>query len=195
MVLNKLQGLFQKAPKVLRAGHPGLRHKADAVKISEITSPKIQRVVTEMRQVFSSPLTPLVGLAAPQIGHPLRIMAYQVTDKQLLKEKAMSPVPLTFLVNPELSILDQSPASSTVDYESCESIPHYNGLVSRADAVRVLAYDLEGNPITVNARGFLARVLQHEVDHLDGILYIDRMDTKSFRHDMYIDKYETYRRR
>lgn len=97
---------------------------------------------------------------------------------------------------------------------SCESIPNYNALVKRAGRVKVDALDLEGNKVTVNAAGFLARLLQHEMDHLEGLMYVDKMDTKSFRHDkviagsplafccqsyiisrsQYIDKYEVHRR-
>ncbi|KAJ3017208.1 Peptide deformylase 1A, chloroplastic/mitochondrial [Thoreauomyces humboldtii] len=197
--MNRLAGWLRRPPAVLRAGHPSLRMKsvanfqAEPVKVAELNSHKLERVVREMRTVFDSPYTPVVGLAAPQIGHPLRLIAYRLEDAKLLKESNMARVPLTFMVNPELSVTDRRPESEWVsDYESCESVPHYNAKVKRANEVKVQGLDLDGNPVTVNAKGFLAKVLQHECDHLEGQLYIDKMDPKSFRHDKYIDKYEVY---
>ncbi|TPX62069.1 hypothetical protein PhCBS80983_g00619 [Powellomyces hirtus] len=189
--MNRIAALFQKGPKVLRAGHPSLRLKADPVPPSDITSHKITRVITDMRSVFTSPYTPVVGLAAPQVGHPYRIIAYELSDSKLLAERKIARQPLTFLINPQLTIL--SPQHKwTEEYESCESVPRYNGRVKRAMEVKVEALDLEGKKVSIHANGFLARVLQHECDHLDGRLFVDIMDSKSFRADEYIDKYEVY---
>ncbi|KND01489.1 peptide deformylase [Spizellomyces punctatus DAOM BR117] len=190
---SRLTGWFRKAPTVLRAGHPSLRVKAEPIKVEDIPTQKIQRVIREMKGVFSSPYTPVVGLAAPQIGHPIRLIAYRLEDKKLLEERRIDPVPLTFLINPTLLITDKDPETKwSAEYESCESVPNYNALVKRAGHVKVEALDLKGNKVSFSTGGFLARLLQHEMDHLDGVLFTDRMDCKSFRHDKYIDKYELY---
>ncbi|KAJ3161297.1 RNAPII degradation factor [Geranomyces michiganensis] len=191
--MNRISGWFKRPPAVLRAGHPSLRLRAEPVNPADLPSHQLARVVSDMRAVFASPYTPVVGLAAPQIGHPLRIIAYRVTDAALLKERKIAAVPLTFLVNPVLTITDRATqAKWAAEYESCESVPQYNAKVRRANEVKVEGLDLDGGKVTVHAQGFLARVLQHEVDHLEGKLYIDIMDPKSFRHDKYIDKYEVY---
>ncbi|KAI8818838.1 peptide deformylase [Fimicolochytrium jonesii] len=193
MVLAKLRSVFAGRPQILlNAGHPTLRTKALPVDPTTLQNPNIQRVITQMRLVFDSPYTPVVGLAAPQIGHPLRIIAYRITDPAILTSKSIpKPIPLTFLVNPVLTITDKRhPREWNAEYESCESVPMYNAVVRRAEKVHVQGIGLEGERVAVNANGFLARVLQHEIEHLDGKLFVDVMEAGSLRHDKYIDKYE-----
>ncbi|KAI9105491.1 peptide deformylase [Phlyctochytrium arcticum] len=197
----RITGWLKRPPSVLRAGHPSLRITAEPVKLNELGSQRLNRVINDMRAVFGSPYVPVIGLAAPQVGHPLRIIAYRVEDDKLLKEHRMQPVPLTFLINPELVILNKDKASMadskhwSSEYESCESVPNYNALVRRAKKVQIDAFDLKGEKVAFKAEGLLARILQHEVDHLNGTLYTDHMDCKSLRHDKYIDKYEVYKGR
>ncbi|KAJ3047568.1 Peptide deformylase 1A, chloroplastic/mitochondrial [Rhizophlyctis rosea] len=186
-IIQKLTGVFKKPTPILRAGHPTLRIKALPVKPTELKSYQFQDVVRQMTRAFESAYTPTIGLSAPQIGHPMRLIAYRIEDPKYLKEHKIEPVPLTFIVNPTLKVLS---SQTSTDYETCESVPSYNALVKRATEVKVDGLDLEGKEITVNAKGVVARVLQHEVDHLDGLLYVDKMEPRSMRHDKYIDKYE-----
>ena len=105
-----------------------------------------------------------------------------------------APIPLTFYVNPKLSVLDRSPKSKwPAHYESCESVPNYNALVRRAQHVKLDAWNLNGEDVSVNAFGILARMFQHEVDHLNGVAYTDIMEEKTLRHDKYIDVYDVKR--
>ncbi|KAJ1342669.1 hypothetical protein BSLG_002767 [Batrachochytrium salamandrivorans] len=140
--------------------------------------------------------TPSSRLAAAQIGHPIQLIAYQILDAQLIKEKGLGgPVPRTFIVNPVMSISDKtSPSKWAAEYEFCESLPKYSGLVRRAGHVHVTGLGLDGSTVNINARGFLARILQHEIDHMEGILFVDRMEKHSLRHDDYVDKFEMFKR-
>lgn len=105
-------------------------------------------------------------------------------DQHPLKNPSKDSTEETYLVNPVLTVTDPRPPSAwDAEYESCESIPGYNALVKRAASVSVQALDLKGSSITLKASGLLARILQHEVDHLQGILLTDRMEPKSLRHD------------
>lgn len=145
MVLRRIVGLEE----------PILRQKAKKVgRIDETTRRLIDDLVETMRAA------PGVGLAAPQVGVPLRVAVIEVEKK------------LYTLVNPE--ILELSKETQTGP-EACLSIPGYWAEVTRAQRVRVRALDRRGRRHTVTAEDFLARAFQHEVDHLDGILYIDRL--------------------
>ena len=104
-----------------------------------------------------------------------------------MRELKLEKTPLTYLINPSLTKIGND---SQVDYESCESIPGYSALVRRASQVKVTGWNEMGTPVSMQASGLLARLLQHEVDHLNGILYIDKMEPNSFRHDSYIDVYD-----
>eukprot|EP00842_Homolaphlyctis_polyrhiza_P005712 jgi/Hompol1/6141/HPOL_000510-RA len=145
---------------------------------------------------YGQPLHPVLGLAASQVGHPIRLIAFQITDSQTLREKHIDkPVPRTFIVNPEMTILDKTPPEQwPIDYEFCESIPGYSGLVRRANHIYVKGLDLEGKPMIMSVKGFVARVVQHEMDHLNGELFVDKMERQSFRHDDYVDKYEMFKK-
>ncbi|KAJ3089462.1 RNAPII degradation factor [Quaeritorhiza haematococci] len=224
-LIQRIAYYLQRPPTVHRAGHPILRIPARKVTRDELTTRSFKQIVADMRKVFASPYTPVVGLAAPQIGHSIQLIGYQITDAQLLKneqirqknlekerkwgvagsrkvkvkegqdqaEEAGKPVPLTFLVNPTLTVLDTTdPSTWRAEYESCESLPSYNGLVRRAQRVQVDGWDLDGNDVSVKAAGFLARVLQHEVDHLQGVVYVEKLVEKSLRHDKYIDDYDMH---
>ncbi|KAJ3062215.1 hypothetical protein HDU98_001897 [Podochytrium sp. JEL0797] len=126
-----------------------------------------------------------------QVGHPLRILGYKISDSQTIKDKHISASPLTFLINPSLEILERE-SKWSMEYESCESLPHYNCIVKRPGKVKVKGLNTQGNPIDFVAEGFLAKVLHHEMDHLDGITLVDRMEMKTLRHDQYIDVFENY---
>jgi peptide deformylase len=116
---------------------------------------------------------PGVGLAAPQVGLPLALAV--IEDVVESPEQERAPIPFHVIVNPKLTL-----GSEAVDFfEGCLSVEGFQAVVSRARTVRVEALDHQGQPITIDARGWYARILQHEIDHLNGTLYIDRMRSRT----------------
>ncbi|AEI66844.1 peptide deformylase [Corallococcus macrosporus] len=168
--------------KIVQAGDPVLRRKARDLTPEEIASPEIARLIEQMRDTMRD--APGVGLAAPQVGIGLRLVVvedraeYQagLSEKEL-EARERKPVPFHVLINPTLVVEDAAPAEF---HEGCLSVTGFAALVARASAVRVEALDEHGKPVTLRARGWYARILQHELDHLDGTLYVDRMETRSF---------------
>jgi len=162
--------------KVARIGHPVVRATARELTPEEIRSPEIQRLIDDMRTTMYE--YEGVGLAAPQIHESLRLAVLEVpgSDKRA-EEGVPGPheshgVPFTVLVNPKVTPLDPE----TIDgWEGCLSIPDLRGLVPRFARLRLDALDRQGKPYTVEAEGFHARVIQHECDHLEGNVYLDRM--------------------
>ena len=168
--------------KIVQAGDPVLRRKARDLTPEEIASPETARLVEQMRDTMRD--APGVGLAAPQVGVGLRVVViedraeYQAgLSERELAARGRKPVPFHVLINPRLVVEDAAPAEF---HEGCLSVAGFAALVPRASAVRVDALDEHGKPVTVQARGWYARILQHELDHLDGALYVDRMETRSF---------------
>ncbi len=143
--------------KVRRYGDPVLRRRAEPVR--EVTH-EIRALVADMVDTMYDEVG--VGLAAPQVGVSLRLMV--VADDETRQVRA--------LVNPVLA--DQ--AGTVTAEEGCLSIPGIFAPVTRAAWVKVEAHDLDGRPVTIEGRGLLSRCLQHELDHLDGVLFIDRLD-------------------
>ncbi|ATB47731.1 peptide deformylase [Corallococcus macrosporus] len=168
--------------KIVQAGDPVLRRKARDLTPEEIASPEIARLIEQMRDTMRD--APGVGLAAPQVGIGLRLVVvedraeYQagLSEKELAARER-KPVPFHVLINPTLVVEDAAPAEF---HEGCLSVTGFAALVARASAVRVEALDAHGKPVSLRARGWYARILQHELDHLDGTLYVDRMETRSF---------------
>jgi peptide deformylase len=117
---------------------------------------------------------PGVGLAAPQIGLPLRLAVIEDTSES--PETQRKPVPFHVIINPTLTL-----GHDLVEhFEGCLSIEGFQARVARAQTSRVNAWDHHGEPVSIDASGWYARILQHEIDHLDGKLYIDRMDPRTF---------------
>jgi peptide deformylase len=148
----------------------------------ELRSPRIADLIEAMRETMYA--APGVGLAAPQIGEPLQLAViedrpeyHQRLSPDQLAELGRQAVPFHVIANPHLTVVEAGPA---VFAEGCLSVPGYLAHVARALAVKVQALDHHGEPITIEASGWYARILQHEIDHLQGTLYIDRMDTRSF---------------
>lgn len=170
--------------KVSRMGNPVLRRKTRPVPLSEITSAPIQRLIDDMTQTMAEYHG--VGLAAPQVHEDARLFVAMVVPDHDEDADAADPKVLA-IVNPEIT-----PVGSAVeeDWEGCLSIPEIRGLVPRARDIRVRGYDREARKIDIRASGFMARVLQHEADHLDGILFLDRM--KSFDSLTFLDEYARY---
>src|SRR3989454_10077433 len=143
--------------KVLKYGDPGLRRRAAPV--GEVT-PEIRVAIADMTETMYDEVG--MGLAAPQVGISLRLIV--VADEEGRSVQA--------LLNP--AIVEQG--GEAVGEEGCLSIPGVFAPVTRAAWVKVEAHALDGKLLTINARGLRARVLQHEIDHLDGVLFIDRVD-------------------
>ena len=165
--------------KVARIGHPVVRTPAQPVPEAEITSAGFQRFLDEM--VVTMHEYDGVGLAAPQVHVPLRVAVIEVPASD---ERSIAAVPLTVLVNPVVTPLGEERVRG---WEGCLSIPGLRGVVPRLRRVRLDALDRQGRPYTAEASGFFARVIQHECDHLDGAVYLDRMEgmrTLSFLEEM-----------
>lgn len=153
--------------KVGRIGHPVVRSSARALSESDIKSAEIQRLIEDMRETMHE--YDGVGLAAPQVHVGLRLAVLEVEESDKRSEDG---VPFTVLVNPSVHPLT---AETEEGWEGCLSIPDLRGVVPRLTALRLDALDEKGKAYSLEARGFLARVIQHECDHLDGKVYLDRM--------------------
>src|SRR5262249_54773401 len=159
--------------KIARMGHPVLARRAEEV--ADPTSPEIRRLIADMVETMIDANG--AGLAAPQVHVPLRLVVFQAPDARSdpglsEAERYDHTAPLTVLVNPELQIVDSEEEGG---WEGCLSIPGLRGFVERPSHVRYRGFDAAGKPIERTARGFHARVVQHELDHLEGILYPQRM--------------------
>ncbi len=154
--------------KVARLGHPVLRRKAQAVPPAEIRSPEVQRLIDDMIETMREYNG--AGLAANQVHTLKRICVIEVLENPRYPDAPA--IPLTVLVNPVVTPLGDEMEEG---WEGCLSIPDMRGMVPRHTAVRLEAFDRAGARIDVVAKEFLARVIQHETDHLDGVVYVDRM--------------------
>src|SRR3954447_20919383 len=169
--------------KVARMGHPVLRARAKTIDPADIKSPRIQQLIDDMfetMQEYSG-----VGLAAPQVhqgvrlfvaGFPPRRRPADAADGADDEDEADAgtAVPLMAIINPEITVLTEDLVQ---DWEGCLSIPDVRGRVPRAREIEVKAYDRKGRRVSLHARNFTARVIQHETDHLDGVLFFDRMES------------------
>jgi len=168
--------------KIVHVGEPVLRGVSQKLSREEILSSSIQNLIEYMRETLRD--APGVGLAAPQVGEPFQLAViedkaeYQklLTEFEL-RERDRHEVPFHVIVNPVIELLTE-PVETF--FEGCLSLPGYTALVSRSKAVRVHCLDHQGEPRIIEASGWYARILQHEIDHLNGTLYIDRMQTRSF---------------
>ena len=173
-------------------GHPVLRTKARPISPSEITSAPVQDLIDSMIATMQEYHG--VGLAAPQVHEGVRLFVAEVVaehdedeDEDADAEKKAPERTVLALVNPEVSPIGRH---TKEDWEGCLSIPDLRGMVPRYDHVRVKAYDRTGKRIEFEANGYMARVIQHEFDHLDGVLFLDRM--KSFQTLSFLDEYARY---
>ena len=147
-------------PKLLPIVHepnPVLRRRAEALKVSNWDKTELYKLAEDM--ILTMKKAPGVGLAAPQIGKSIRF---------IVVERVPDPM---ILINPE--IIEHSLLKDTLE-EGCLSVPGKYGLIKRYKSVKVKALTLEGKTVELSAKGFLAEILQHEIDHLNGILYIDK---------------------
>ena len=154
--------------KVARLGHPVLRQKAEPVPVDAIRSPEIQRLIADMVDTMHE--YDGAGLAGNQVHTLLRIAVIEVMANPRYPDA--ESIPLTVLVNPVVTPLT---AEMDEGWEGCLSVPDMRGVVPRFTSVRLEGYDRDGRPMDLVAKDFFARVIQHETDHLDGIVYVDRM--------------------
>ncbi len=154
--------------KVTRLGHPVLRKVTETVVRRDLKSLAMQKFIDDMVETMKE--YDGVGLAADQVFESKQIAVFEVADNPRYPDKPQ--VPLTVLVNPRFMPLSDAEEE---DWEGCLSIPDLRGRVPRYKSIRVQALDRQGNQIDFVAKDFHARVVQHEVDHLYGKVYLDRM--------------------
>ena len=164
--------------KIARMGHPVLRAPARSLDPSEIGAPAIQRLIDDMFETMRE--YEGIGLAAPQVHQGLRLFVAGVDDPD-------ASLPPIVMINP---VVDPVGSAVDEDWEGCLSIPDVRGRVPRPVEIRVTALDRTGRPVAMTADGFPARVIQHETDHLDGVLFLDRM--RSFESLTYLTEYKRY---
>jgi len=171
--------------KVARMGHPVLRARARALDPSEIRSAVIQKLIDDMFETMHEYQG--VGLAAPQVHESVRLFVAGFPASRERDEEEAGRVPEMVLINPEIR---PEGTETDEDWEGCLSIPEIRGRVPRARRITVRAYDRRGNAIELRAGGFTARVVQHETDHLDGVLFLDRM--RGFETLTFLDEFSRY---
>ncbi len=159
--------------KIARMGHPVLAQKAQPV--ADPAAPEIRRLVADMIETMIDANG--AGLAAPQVHVPLRVVVFQAPDGRSDpglsdEERFDHTAPLTVLINPEVELVGTGREGG---WEGCLSVPGLRGFVERPFHIRYRGFDLEGKEVARTAKGFHARVVQHECDHLDGRLYPSRM--------------------
>ena len=154
------------ARTLLRIGHPLLLKSAEAV--TEFNTPELDALVRDMLDTMEK--ADGAGLAANQIGELKRVVVFGFDENPRYPDR--DPLPITVLVNPEIQPIGDVVAE---DWEGCLSVPGMRGWVPRFNRITYRAFDPEGQSIEVEAEGFHARVVQHECDHLDGVLYPQRI--------------------
>src|SRR5512141_1720137 len=154
--------------KVARIGHPVIRAAAQPVPKKAFRDPLFQKLIDDMRETMYE--YEGVGLAGPQVHESLRLAVIEVPASD---DRSRAEVPFMVLVNPTVTPLGED---SEQGWEGCLSVPDLRGLVPRLQRVRLDALDREGKPYSLEASDFFARVIQHECDHLDGRVYLDRME-------------------
>ena len=154
--------------KIARMGHPVLRRKADPV--ADPSYPEIRALIADMVETLAD--IGGAGLAAPQVHVPLRVVIFQVPEQRLSGRPGDQPQALTALINP---VIEPMGEAMELGWEGCLSVPGLKGAVPRFAQIRYRGLGLDGAAIDRTVEGFHARVVQHECDHLDGILYPQRM--------------------
>lgn len=180
--------------KIARMGHPVLRTKARPLEAAEIRSPAVQQLIDDMFETMAEYQG--VGLAAPQIHASVRLFVAGIParkgndddkDDEHDQDDEDDEMPLIALINPEITPVGKEVAE---DWEGCLSIPDIRGRVPRARSIVARGYDRNGKRIEIKVSGFSARVIQHETDHLNGVLFFDRM--KSFQTLTFLDEFGRY---
>jgi peptide deformylase len=167
---------------IVQIGAVVLRARAADVEPAAISTPAMQALVERMVAAMRS--APGVGLAAPQLGVPLRVFVMEDTASRMqrltpqeIAERERVPVPLRVVFNPQVTPVGRQ---TRVFFEGCLSVAGFSALVPRFHEVELTGLDERGQPLILRLRGWPARIVQHELDHLDGTLYVDRMWSRSF---------------
>ena len=168
--------------EIVQTGNPVLRRVGRELTTEEIKSSEIQQLIESMKDTMRA--APGVGLAAPQIGKSIQLAVIEDREEYIqnasaeqLEQRHRSTIEFHVIVNPKITFPDDSSAEF---FEGCLSVEGYQAVVRRAYRVRVECLNERAEPITIDAEGWYARILQHEIDHLNGKLYIDRMDPRTF---------------
>lgn len=167
---------------LVQIGDPVLRKPARPLSANELRSDAIRRLIDDMRETMYD--APGVGLAAPQVGRPLQLAVIEDREEWLkevspedLAERERRPVPFQIIVNPKIVRFSDDRAEF---FEGCLSLPGFTAIVPRSQSIRVECLDENAQPKIIDASGWYARILQHEIDHLRGNIYIDRMRSRTF---------------
>lgn len=167
---------------IVQTGAEVLRQRAVEVPLEEIPTPQFQALIARMFEAMRN--APGVGLAAPQLGVSKRVFVLEDTEERMATQSALERserervlVAPRAIVNPVLTPIGEETATF---FEGCLSVAGHAALVTRAREVEVRGFDEKGEPVSWRVRGWPARILQHELDHLDGTLYVDRMHSRSF---------------
>ena len=164
--------------KVARMGHPVLRRRTTPIEPADIASSAVQQLIDDLFETMNEYAG--IGLAAPQVHESLRLFVAGVDDPD-------GGLPPVVMINPEIEPLG---SAQEEDWEGCLSIPDIRGRVPRATQIRVRCFDRHGMEQRMTAAGFAARVIQHETDHLDGVLFLDRM--RGFDSLTFLTEYDRY---
>jgi len=168
---------------IVRLGHPALRTPAEPLAAERLAGVELVRLIDDMVETMRA--AEGVGLAAPQVAVGLQLFVYEAVDPETPDEG----IPLRVVVNP---MVEPHAGELVYDWEGCLSIPDLRGLVPRHPEVRVRGLDRRGEPLDFVATGFEARIVQHEFDHLNGVVFLDRMrDLKSLA---FYDEWEAFLR-
>ncbi len=165
-------------PKIIQKGDTILRETARLVPLTEIGTPKIKKIISDMKIALESQIDG-VAIAAPQINIPLRIFVVSKKVEIMVKgledrpKEELKKIPDQVYINPEIKRLSKQKVRLD---EGCLSVRHIYGKVERAEKATVTAYDENGKKFTHGASGLLAQIFQHETDHLNGILFVDKAD-------------------
>lgn len=167
---------------IVQVGHPVLRDVAPPIDLASCATPEFKQLIADMRETMHD--APGVGLAAPQIALGLRLFVIEddseyldEIDDEVLEEFKRERVPFYVMINPTVTPIG---TETETHYEGCLSVNGFRALVPRALDVHVEGWNENGEQVSFDAHGWHARILQHEFDHLNGTVYIDRMDTRSF---------------
>ena len=177
---------------IVACGDPILRRPTEPIDPAAVRTRDIRRLIVRMRATMED--APGVGLAAPQIGEPIQLAVLQDGPDRWgdmppadLGVRQRTELPFTVLVNP---VLVPAPDGTVAFYEGCLSVPGLAGVVARHRSVRVDALDEHGEPQSLKLEGWPARIAQHEFDHLQGVLYLDRVLTRSLSTvDNYLERW------
>jgi len=177
--------------EIVQTGDPVLRKVARQMSVAEIRSDNTRLLIEQMRDTMRD--APGVGLAAPQIGESIQLAVIEDrvdylkdVSSEELAARQRAPVDFHVIINPKLHVVGEA----TVDFfEGCLSVAGFGAVVGRAANVRVECLNERAEPITITAQGWYARILQHEIDHLNGTLYIDRMETRTFTTVENVDRF------